>query len=129
MQKLRQTLSHLYMGAFLIYLIIPLVIMAGAAFNDSKLPSVVPWKGFTLRWFHDLFQDERMWIALANTMLVALAANFGLRRAHGAEAGAKILEQGGNAIDAAVSALSRPCACQTDSGVSTMKVEVSSSNL
>lgn len=73
MHKLRTTLSHLYMGAFLIYLIIPLVIMAGAAFNDSKLPSVVPWKGWTLRWFHDLFQDERMWVALFNTMVVAVA--------------------------------------------------------
>ncbi len=73
MHKLRQTLSHLYMGAFLIYLIIPLVIMAGAAFNDSKLPSIVPWRGWTLRWFHDLFQDERMWVALFNTLVVALA--------------------------------------------------------
>jgi spermidine/putrescine transport system permease protein len=73
MHKLRTTLSHLYMGAFLIYLIIPLVIMAGAAFNDSKLPSIVPWRGWTLRWFYDLFQDERMWIALFNTMVVALA--------------------------------------------------------
>lgn len=73
MHKLRTTLAHLYMGAFLIYLIIPLVIMAGAAFNDSKLPSIVPWRGWTLHWFHDLFQDERMWVALFNTMVVALA--------------------------------------------------------
>lgn len=73
MQKLRQAMSHIYMGAFLIYLIVPLVIMGGAAFNDSKLPTIVPWKGTTLHWFRELFADERMWVAFANTMMVAVA--------------------------------------------------------
>jgi spermidine/putrescine transport system permease protein len=61
------------MVLFLVYLMIPLVIMAGAAFNDSKLPTVAPWKGFTWRWFEALFADERMWTSFANSILVALA--------------------------------------------------------
>ncbi|WRH60839.1 MAG: ABC transporter permease [Fuscovulum sp.] len=73
MYKFRQSLAHLYMGAFLIYLLIPLLVMAGAAFNDSKLPSIVPWKGTTGRWFVELAADERMWIAFRNTIVVALA--------------------------------------------------------
>lgn len=71
--KLRRTLYHIYMGAFLFYLLVPLVVMSGAAFNDDKLPSVYPWKGLTDRWFVDLWQDQVMWTSFLNTILVALA--------------------------------------------------------
>jgi spermidine/putrescine transport system permease protein len=73
MTRQRAVLGHLYMALFLIYLMLPLIIMAGAAFNDSKLPTVAPWKGFTWRWFEALFADERMWKAFLNSILVALA--------------------------------------------------------
>lgn len=69
----RRILGHLYMGAFLVYMILPLVIMGGAAFNDNKLPSVYPWKGWTTRWFSDLFADQVMWTSFFNTIWVALA--------------------------------------------------------
>lgn len=71
--KTRKLFYHLYMGAFLFYMLVPLAIMAGAAFNDSKLPSVYPWKGLTGRWFADLFGDETLWTSFANTIWVALA--------------------------------------------------------
>ena len=64
---------HLYMVLFLLYMILPLVVMGGAAFNDSKFPSVYPWVGWTDRWFIELWNDSRMWIAFRNTILVALA--------------------------------------------------------
>lgn len=73
MSNPRKLLGHIYMGTFLLYLIIPLVIMAGAAFNNSKLPSVVPWKGTTGRWFVDLWNDSAIWFAFRNTLLVAAA--------------------------------------------------------
>jgi spermidine/putrescine transport system permease protein len=63
------------MGLFLVFMIAPLVVMSGAAFNDSKLPSIVPWKGWTLRWFHEMFADERMMLALVNTVWVAVAVS------------------------------------------------------
>lgn len=69
----RRILGHLYMAAFIIYLMIPLFVMSGAAFNDSKLPTVIPWRGFTWRWFIDLWNDGRIWGAIANTIWVALA--------------------------------------------------------
>lgn len=47
--------------------------MGGAAFNNSRFPSVYPWVGWTDRWFIDLFSDGRMWNAFKNTILVALA--------------------------------------------------------
>jgi spermidine/putrescine transport system permease protein len=66
-------LLHLYTGLFLFYLLAPLIIMGGAAFNNSRFPSVYPWVGWTDRWFIDLFSDGRMWNAFKNTILVALA--------------------------------------------------------
>ena len=69
----RNVLFHLYMALFLAYLLIPLLVMAGAAFNDSKLPTVIPWKGWTDRWFIDLWNDKRIWIAFRNTLVVAVA--------------------------------------------------------
>ena len=72
MHKTRNFLFHLYMALFLLYLLVPLFVMGGAAFNDSKLPTVIPWKGFTDRWFIDLWNDNRIWIAFRNTLVVAV---------------------------------------------------------
>lgn len=73
MHRFRQTLAHLYMVLFLVFLLAPLVVMSGAAFNDSKLPSIVPWRGFTTMWFTEMVQDQRMMVAFANTLWVAVA--------------------------------------------------------
>lgn len=69
----RALLGKLYFVLFLGYLIVPLLVMAGAAFNDSKLPTIAPWKGLTGRWFAELWADPVMWGAFANSVLVALA--------------------------------------------------------
>jgi spermidine/putrescine transport system permease protein len=66
-------LFHLYLVLFLLYMILPLVVMGGAAFNDSRFPSVYPWVGWTDRWFVELWNDSRMWTAFGNTIAVALA--------------------------------------------------------
>jgi spermidine/putrescine transport system permease protein len=73
MRETRSLLGHLYMGAFLFYLFVPLIILGGAAFNDNRLPSIYPWKGWTDRWFIDLFNDRVMWTSFINTIVVALA--------------------------------------------------------
>ncbi|WP_149588875.1 ABC transporter permease [Tabrizicola flagellatus] len=73
MHRLRQNLAHLYMVLFLFFLLAPLVVMSGAAFNDSKLPSIVPWKGWTTVWFTEMVNDQRMMWAFVNTLWVALA--------------------------------------------------------
>ena len=73
MHKTRNFLFNLYFGLFLLYLFVPLAIMGGAAFNNNKLPSVYPWKGFTWTWFQQLLADDVMWTSFRNTILVALA--------------------------------------------------------
>ena len=42
------------------------------SFNDSKSMSV--WNGFTLDWYHTLFENERLISALYYTLLVAITA-------------------------------------------------------
>ena len=39
-----------YVGAFFVFLFIPLVVVAVFAFNDANYPAP-PWRGFTLNWF------------------------------------------------------------------------------
>ena len=60
-----------YIGVFFVYLFTPLIIMGLATFNDSRFPTVSPWRGFTLKWFEALAQDGAMWTALWTSILVA----------------------------------------------------------
>lgn len=63
---------RLYIGVFFLYLFTPLIVMGLATFNDSRFPTISPWRGATLKWFDVLAQDGAMWEALANSMMVAL---------------------------------------------------------
>jgi spermidine/putrescine transport system permease protein len=71
--KTSNWLFHAFMVLFLAYMLLPLVVMGGAALNNSRFPSVYPWVGWTDRWFVELWQDDRMWISFRNTLLVAVA--------------------------------------------------------
>ncbi|MDB5660055.1 MAG: transporter permease [Cypionkella sp.] len=76
MHKIRQTLARVYAAAFILYMLLPLVIMSAAAFNNTdKIPAIVPWKGVTTKWFAALWADDRMWHAFQNTILVAIAVS------------------------------------------------------
>jgi spermidine/putrescine transport system permease protein len=63
----------LYLAAFAVYLLAPLAIMAAAAFNTSRFPTVIPWQGTTLEWFRAMWADGAMWRALWTTLVVAVA--------------------------------------------------------
>lgn len=62
-----------YLICFFIYLFLPLLFMGLVAFNQSAIPQVSPWEGFTLKWFSELFRDSRMWSALQNSIIVGVA--------------------------------------------------------
>ena len=72
---------RLYMAAFLIFLVAPLISAGIFAFNDSVFPSL-PWKGFTLDWFFGteepmlgMFHDKRLLQGLYNSFLIALSVS------------------------------------------------------
>lgn len=64
---------RLYMALFFLYMFLPLIAMMLAGVNDYSPPSITTWRGFTLRWFTELWQDARMWSGLANSLLIAAA--------------------------------------------------------
>ena len=69
-ERLATLLTRFYLGAFLVYLFLPLVVMGTATFNASRFPTITPWQGTTLAWFDALAADAQMWDALWTSLLV-----------------------------------------------------------
>lgn len=61
-----------YLLLFFAYMFLPLVFMVVAAFNMRGIPTVVPYEGFTLRWFQALFRDEPLWAAVVNSLIIGV---------------------------------------------------------
>lgn len=57
-----------------VVLYIPIVVLFVFSFNDASFPS--PWRGWTLRWYGELFHTPEVWRALTNSLTVACAAVF-----------------------------------------------------
>lgn len=53
-----------------LFLYVPVVLLALFSFNDSKIANL-PWTGFTLKWYRDLFQDYLVIDAFKNSLMVA----------------------------------------------------------
>ena len=64
---------RVYLAIFFAYLFLPLIIMGAATFNDSRFPTVTPWRGTTLKWFGALWADLNMREALWNSLWVGAA--------------------------------------------------------
>jgi spermidine/putrescine transport system permease protein len=65
----------LWIAAVLVYLFlyVPLLIVVVYSFNDSRLNA--EWVGFTLHWYHVLFNDGDMLQAWANSLIIAGTAS------------------------------------------------------
>lgn len=72
--KLQLFIYRLYLGIFFLYLLSPLILVVILAFNDSSYPSL-PWRGFTLRWFKELFVDSRLLLSIWNSFRVAVVVS------------------------------------------------------
>ena len=56
----------------LLFLYLPILVLILFSFNDSNFP--YEWKGFTLRWYAELFSSVEVWDALKNSLIVALSS-------------------------------------------------------
>ena len=65
---------RLYLVIFFVYLLAPLVLVVVLAFNNSSYPSL-PWKGFTLKWFQELFGDNRLLLSIWNSLRIAIVVS------------------------------------------------------
>lgn len=55
-----------------LFLYVPLIVLLVFSFNTEGFPS--PWKGFTLKWYHELFQAKYLWSSFLNSLIVAISA-------------------------------------------------------
>lgn len=71
-----KTLRNLTLGLGYFFLYVPIISLMVFSFNDS--PVVTSWSGFSLRWYHALFQDETLlraaWLSFKIAVLTATAA-------------------------------------------------------
>ncbi len=65
-------LSKIYTGIVLFFMYMPIIVLIIFSFNDGK---TTVWKGFTLRWYTDLFRDSHIMNALWNTLIIAVLAS------------------------------------------------------
>ena len=71
MKKLKSFFSGMYLTLIFIFLYAPIVTLIVFSFNDGKGSR---WKGFSLKWYEDLFQSQMIMEALGNTLLIALVS-------------------------------------------------------
>ncbi|MDQ0469541.1 ABC transporter permease [Labrys wisconsinensis] len=62
-----------YVGAYLVFLYLPIVLIPLFSFNDS-IQAAFPLKGFTLAWYAGLFANEELHRALFTSLVVGLCA-------------------------------------------------------
>jgi spermidine/putrescine transport system permease protein len=72
MRDSRRPVLAVYMGALFAFLYLPIAILVVLSFNDSKLATV--WRGFSLRWYEELFRDGDVLRSIRTTLVIALAA-------------------------------------------------------
>jgi spermidine/putrescine transport system permease protein len=55
-----------------LFLYVPIVVLLVFSFNTEGFPS--PWKGFTLKWYHELFQATHLWASFLISLIVAVSS-------------------------------------------------------
>ena len=59
-------------AAFYLFLYIPIFVLIVFSFNNN--PFTNSWVGFTTDWYADLFASTEVWIALKNSLLIAVSS-------------------------------------------------------
>lgn len=72
MKGKRKIGSKIYVALVMLFLYLPIAVLILYSFNDGKT-SV--WKGFTLKWYFELFNNSAIMTALSNTIIIAVLAS------------------------------------------------------
>ena len=65
--------SKIYIGLIFLFMYIPIGVLIFMSFNSGKTSTV--WKGFSLKWYGELFKSSELMNALGNTLIIALLAS------------------------------------------------------
>ena len=71
MKKKRKIGSKIYVALVMVFLYLPIAVLILYSFNDGKT-SV--WKGFTLKWYYELFNNSAIMTSVFNTLIIAVLA-------------------------------------------------------
>jgi len=72
MKQQNRTTSYLFtcmVAAFYMFLYVPIIILIVSSFNESAYS--YDWRGFSLTWYHQLWESVEVWQALRNSCIVA----------------------------------------------------------
>lgn len=72
MKKKTGIFSKIYIGLIMLFLYAPIAVLIFYSFNKGK---TTVWKGFSLKWYAELFKDDNIINALGNTLIIALLAS------------------------------------------------------
>lgn len=72
MKKKTGIISKIYIAFIMLFLYAPIAVLIFFSFNDGK---TTVWKGFTIKWYTELFKDSNIINALGNTLIIALLAS------------------------------------------------------
>lgn len=64
--------SKIYTALIIFFMYMPIIVLILFSFNNGK---TTVWKGFTLKWYTDLFRDKMIISSLWNTLLIAFLAS------------------------------------------------------
>ena len=53
----------------MLFLLVPLLVLIAYSFNASR--QVTVWGGFSLKWFAETLQDDELWFAIRNSLVIA----------------------------------------------------------
>ena len=70
---MKNVAKKIYLGLIVLFLYLPIFVLIVASFNDSKVLGT--WKGFTLHWYTELFENAAIMNALRTTIILALLAS------------------------------------------------------
>ncbi len=72
MKKKTGIVSKIYMTIIMLFLYAPIAVLIFYSFNSGK---TTLWKGFSLKWYSELFRDDNIMNSLGNTLIIALLAS------------------------------------------------------
>ncbi|WP_294154162.1 ABC transporter permease [uncultured Clostridium sp.] len=71
--RLENFIKKSYLFIIFLFLYTPIITLIIFSFNESK--TMGKWTGFTLKWYRELFSNERLMSALYYTLLIAVIAS------------------------------------------------------
>lgn len=70
--KNKHIASNIYISLVMLFLYLPIFVLIIFSFNEGK---TTVWKGFSLKWYEQLFRDDNIINALGNSLIIAVLAS------------------------------------------------------